>query len=202
LSISNGTGADLSVLKTAAIQDIHLTGNQLTIDKNSSSTGVDLSKYMDNTDNQTLTYDPSTYNLSVSGGNSVALGSLIAFRALKMVSEIGLLNVTEYDFIPGTVSYNDGSGFNASSGIFTAPVSGIYAFNLGYTATGTGDSREFKIYLNGSIYEIIRSGITGGLSFSNAITMKLISGDKVKVTIKTGLSTESGTGSFSGYRIY
>src|SRR5664280_439017 len=30
LSISNGTGADISALKTAAIQDIHLTGNQLT----------------------------------------------------------------------------------------------------------------------------------------------------------------------------
>jgi hypothetical protein len=202
LSISNGAGADLSVLKTAGIQDIHLTGNQLTIDKNSSSTGVDLSKYLDNTDNQTLTYNPSTYNLSVSGGNSVTLGSLIAFRAMKMISETGLLNVTEYDFIPGTVSYNDGSGFDAVSGIFTVPASGIYTFNIGYTATGSGDSRELKIYLNGSIYEIIRSGITGGLSFSNAITMKLVSGDKVKVTIKTGLSTESGTGSFSGFRVY
>lgn len=202
LSLSNGTGADLSSLITAGIQDIHLTGNQLTIDKNLTSTGVDLSKYMDNTDNQTLTYNPSTYNLSISGGNSVTLGSLIAFRAMKMVSETGLLNVTEYDFIPGNVSYNDGSGFDAVSGIFTAPTSGVYAFNIGYTATGTGDSRELKIYLNSSIYEIIRSGITGGLSFSNAIAMKLISGDKVKITFKTGLSTESGTGSFSGYRVY
>jgi hypothetical protein len=202
LNISNGAGADLSSLQTAGIQDIHLTGNKLTIDKNSSSVGVDLGKYLDNTDNQMLTYNPSTYNLSVSGGNNVTLGSLISFRALKMVSETGLLNVTEYDFIASTVSYNDGSGFDAGTGVFTAPASGIYAFNIGYTANGPGDSRELKIYLNGSVYEVIRSGITGGLSFANSINMKLVSGDKVKITIKTGLSTESGTGSFSGYRIY
>jgi hypothetical protein len=62
LSISNGTPADISSLITAGIQDIHLTGNLLTIDKNSASTGVDLSKY-----NQALSYNGATRTLSISG---------------------------------------------------------------------------------------------------------------------------------------
>ncbi|HZY25022.1 MAG TPA: hypothetical protein VFE71_04295, partial [Bacteroidales bacterium] len=83
LSISSGTGADLTPLKTAVTQDIHLTGNLLTIDKNSASTGVDLSKYIDNTDNQNLSFDPSTNTLSIDRGSSVVLGSTVAFRAKK-----------------------------------------------------------------------------------------------------------------------
>jgi hypothetical protein len=202
LSISNGTAADLSTLKTAGIQDIHLSGNQLTIDKNASSTGVDLSKYMDNTDNQQLTYSESSKSLSISGGNSVVLGNMVAFRAKKTSSETETMFGTDYDFIAGTEEYDDGSGYDISTGVFTAPSSGIYAFSISYTATGTGDSRVLKINLNGSLYEILNSGITGGSSITRQITMKLASGDKVKIIINVGMGYETGIGSFSGYKVY
>src|SRR5665647_3658460 len=103
LSISNGTTADISSLKTIGIQDIHLTGNLLTIDKNLTSTGVDLSKYIDNTDNQNLSFDPATNTLSIERGSSVVLGSTVAFRAKKIIEDTGF---SSYDFITPVVEYN------------------------------------------------------------------------------------------------
>jgi hypothetical protein len=202
LSISNGTGADLSELKTAGIQDIHLTDNQLTIDKNSSSTGVDLSKYMDNTDNQQLTYIESSKSLLISGGNSVTLGTPISFRAKKTSSETEPTFMSDYDFIAGTLDYNDGSAYDYSTGVFTVPYSGIYTFNVSYTATGTGDSRILKIFLNGSLYEILNNVIAAGSSITRQITMKLAVGDKVKVIINVGTGFETGQGSISGFKVY
>jgi len=205
LSISNGTGADLSALQTAGIQDIHLTGNQLTIDKNPSSTGVDLSKYMDNTDNQQLTFTESSKSLSISGGNSVTLGSQISFRARKVVEDVGLSVGLDYDFITPAIDYNDGSGFDSSTGIFTAPIAGIYTFIVGYSAGNNGDLKTLKFFLNGSSYEILNSNINSGSSLTRSITMKLMVGDKVKVSISIGgyaSTLGSGTGSFSGYKVY
>lgn len=209
LSLSDGNIVDLSPLKNDAdadptneIQDIHLTGNLLTIDRNASSTGVDLSKYMDNTDNQTLSYDSLKYSLSVTNGNTVKLGRIIAFRAKKTSSETGLSFMTDYDFLSGYIEYNDGLAYDGLTGVFSAPTGGIYAFNISYNATGSGDSRVLKIYLNGGLYEILNSGITSNSSLTRSITMKLITGDKVKVIINTGTSTETGTGAFSGFRVY
>jgi Collagen triple helix repeat (20 copies)/C1q domain len=198
LSVSNSNSVDLTPLKV--IQDLSLTGNELSL--SNSSANIDLSKYMDNTDNQTLTYNPITYNLSISGGNNVSLGSIIAFRAKKNTSDTEPTFMTDYDFIAGTIDYNDGGSYDNITGIFNAPSAGIYSFNVCYTATGSGDSRSLKISLNGSLYEILNSGITAGTYLTRQITMKLAASDKVKVIINIGTGYDSGTGSFSGYRVY
>ena len=227
LAITGGNSVDLTPMK----QDLLLTGNTLTITNKvtpvpidlakylqqltlNASTNklsisgvagdVDLTKYLDNTDSQTLSYNPATYTLSISGGTGTAIGSLIAFRAKKLVSETGLILNSDYDFVTPVIDYNDGSGFDGSTGIFTAPVAGIYTFIIGYFASGLGGSRELKLSLNGSIYEILNSDISSGASLTRSITMKLISGDKVKVLYNRGsvIVSESGIGSFSGYRVY
>ena len=210
LTISDGNTVDLTSLKNDAdsdptneIQDIQLTGNLLTITKNSSSTGVDLSKYLDNTD-QILSYNASTYTLSLTNGGNVSLGSIIAFRAKKTTSEPGLAFMTDYDFKAGdfTEGYNDGGNYNGTTGVFTATTGGLYNFSVGFTATGSGGSRAIKLYLNGSLYEILNTDINSGSSFDHSVSMKIAIGDKVKVVVNTGTSTESGTGSFSGFRVY
>ena len=202
LSISNGTGTDLSSLKTAAIQDIHLNGNMLTIDKNTSSTGVDLSKYLDNTDKQQLAYNDSTRSLSIERGNSVTLGTIIAFRAKNAASDIASLAsypIMTYD----AVDYNIGNYLNASTGIFTAPVDGIYTFNVSYYADGTGDGREIDIYVNSVLYEKLALSIAGGTTVPvRSITMKLSAKNTVSVVVYTGLATQTGTGTFSGYKVF
>jgi len=203
LSISNGTAADLSTLKTAGIQDIHLSGNQLTIDKNASSTGVDLSKYMDNTDNQQLTYSESSKSLSISGGNSVTLGTLVAFRAQKSIASSAPMPLSNIDFLPDQVEYNDGSGLNIGTGEFTAPSTSIYTFDVKYIEPGDGGAgRKLMLFKNGNLYDYLESVISAGSTISRTITIKLVASDKIKVVIYTGTGTGIGTGTFSGYKVY
>lgn len=150
---------------------------------------------------QSLSYNASTYTLSISSRNSVTLGSLVAFRAKKVTSQTNLMKATDYDFVADEVIYNNSSAYNPLTGIFTAPSNGIYNFNFGYSATGAGDSRELIIYLDDLPYEVLRTAISSGLSIAHSVTMKLETGNKVKVKFNTGMSTESGIGSFSGFRV-
>ncbi|MBL7874002.1 MAG: tail fiber domain-containing protein [Cyclobacteriaceae bacterium] len=55
-------------------QDLQLTGSTLSITNNPSATAIDLSPFAGvNTDNQTLTYNPGTGLLNITGGNIVNL---------------------------------------------------------------------------------------------------------------------------------
>jgi hypothetical protein len=203
MSISNGTAADLSTLKTAGIQDIHLSGNQLTIDKNASSTGVDLSKYMDNTDNQTLTFSSSNNSLTISNGNTVSLGSMVAFRAAKTVATSAPMPLSNIDFLPDQIEYNDGNSLNIGTGEFTAPSMSIYTFDVKYIDPNDGGAgRKLMLFKNGNLYDYLESVIGAGNTISRTITIKLVTSDKIKVVIYTGTGTGVGNGSFSGYKVY
>lgn len=67
------TDADANA--TNEIQDLNLTGNALRITGNATATPVDLTPYLDNTDNQNLSL--SGNNLSIANGNSVSLSSFL-----------------------------------------------------------------------------------------------------------------------------
>jgi len=209
LAIAGGNTVDLSSLKNDAdadpaneIQDLILTDNKLTISKKTSPTEINLAPFLDNTDNQTISYNAATNTISLTNGGSANLGSMVAFRATKDVSETKTTFMSDYDFVAANEEYDDGGVNSFSNGQFTAPFSGIYTFVVGYNATGTGDARVLKIFLNGSLYEILNSGIAGGTSITRQTTMKLSASDKVKVVINVGTGFETGTGSFSGYRVY
>lgn len=59
------------------IQDLRLESNALRITKNSEYTSIDLSKYLDNTDEQTLAFNTSDGTLSISNGNSVDMSQAL-----------------------------------------------------------------------------------------------------------------------------
>jgi hypothetical protein len=247
------------------IQDLHLDGNMLKITKNSEMMPVDLAKYLDNTDNQTLTWNLATrvlgltnstfsvdlsrslsFNtssnlLSVSGGNSVDLTTLkndadanptnelissvnlqgselviteggienrvdfsanmIAFRGRKQVSTVAS-SVTDITFIPGSVEENYGSAFNGTTGEFAAPVTGVYTFYVSFYADGSGSGRKLCIYKNSSLFEDLATDISSGTLTTRSITIRLTAGDVIRLVINTGTSTQTGTGTFSGFRVY
>jgi hypothetical protein len=203
LTISGSNSVSLAPYKdNTDSQTLTLASDVLSI---SGGNNVNLSGYKDNTDNQTLSYNPATNVITLTNGGTVNLGSPVAFRAKKAVSETKTEWLKDYDFIMGPPEYNDGNGFNFTTGEFIAPYSGIYTFNISYNATGTGDSRVLKIlYTHDTVTEteIMNSGIASNFSFTHSFTLKLNVGDKIKPVINVGTGFETGTGSFSGFRVY
>jgi len=244
LGISRGNSVLISTIEADGdpeneLQDLTISSDKLKITDNPLATEWDLTKYLDNTDNQALLWDPETNVLSISGGvggidlselkddadadpanelqsltfdqsdntlyisdrNSVSLGEMVAFRAKKIVSTPAE-SMTYTTFVPGTTEYNDGNAFNELAGEFVAPVTGIYCFNVSYFASGSGGSRKLSIYYKSILYEDIAIEIPAGSFIPNrSVTMKVDSGEIVKLVIYTGISTETGTGSFSGFKV-
>ncbi|MCE5347070.1 MAG: complement C1q tumor necrosis factor-related protein [Bacteroidales bacterium] len=210
LSISSvATPVDLSSLKNDAdadpaneIQDLNLTGNKLSITGKTNPSEINLSGYLDNTDSQTLSYSATDNSLAISGGNSVSLGSMVAFRAKNTSSDIATIAsypTMTYD----ALDYNVGNYLNTATGIFTAPADGIYTFNVAYNADGVGDGREVAIYVNSVLYEKLAISVGAGTTIPvRSVTMKLSATNTVNIVIYTGLATQTGTGTFSGYRVY
>jgi hypothetical protein len=121
------------------------------------------------TDNQNLSYEIETKTLTIQDGNHVRLDSIVAFRAHNNTSDFAALDanvIMTYD----TPDLDVGGGFNAGTGIFTAPADGIYTFNVTYYANGTGSGREISVYVNSAPYEKIAIDI----SSSNTITVRSV----------------------------
>jgi hypothetical protein len=177
LTISGGAAAvDLSVLKNDADSD---PTNEL----------------------QTLNYNKNTGDLTISSKNTVNLENPIGFKSRKSISQTGLTAGQTYPFILSDVEFNDGAGYDSGTGIFTAPITGIYTFFIYYKADGLGSARALNLLKNGTVYENLGSDIVSNSELTKWVTIKLDQGSNVNLTINTGVSTYSGTGSFIGYKV-
>lgn len=239
LGISRGNSVLLATIEADGdpkneLQDLSINSDKLKITNNVLATEWDLTRYLDNTDNQTLVYDPvtrkmgiqnnstlidltelendadsdplneiqnlefdqSSNTLSISSGNSVVLGNMVAFRAEK-INPAGPTG-PEITLICDVIRYNDGTAYNNSTGEFVAPIDGVYTFNVRYDAEFGG---KISIFLNGQLFEKIAEAIPSNGAVFRSITMKLSTTNIVKVVVSTGL-IQTGTGSFSGFRVY
>jgi hypothetical protein len=244
LAISNGNSVLLSSAEgdgdpANEIQDLTINADKLKITKNALATEWDLTRYLDNTDNQALSYNAVTRRIGISGNagtidltelkddadanatnelqslsfnkntgdltissrNTVNLENSIGFKAKKSTSQSGLTAGSTYPFICSDVEFNDGSGYDAGTGSFTAPIAGIYTFYITYKADGSGSARVLSLLKNGIVYEILGPDISSGSELAKWVTVKLDQGNIVSMTINTGTSTYSGTGSFLGYKV-
>ena len=210
LGISGNAGTiDLTELKNDAdasitneIQDLQISGDKLSVTGKTGATEINLGVYRDNTDNQQLTYTESTNTLAITGGNSVTLGNMIAFRAKKTNITSAAMPLSNIDFIPNEIEYNDGDDLSVSNGTFTAPLTGIYTFDIKYIAPSSGDGRMLFFYKNGNPYETLGTSISSGSTLCRNFTIKLNATDAVKLVVYTGTGTEIGTGTFSGHKVY
>ncbi|MBK7131901.1 MAG: hypothetical protein IPH69_03475 [Bacteroidales bacterium] len=200
---------DLTALKNDAdasptneIQDLSLTANKLKITNNASATEINLAPYLDNTDNQTISYNAATYTLSLTGGGTAVIGNLVTFRAKKNSATTASTPLSNIDYVPDEMEYNDGLNFDPLTGEFIAPSTGVYTFDTKYIAPSAANGQMVMLYKNGSPYETLGSGIGSGAILFRTVTIKLISGNKIKLVINTGVTVDIGTGSFSGFRVY
>ena len=153
------------------------------------------------TDDQQLSYDPATRILSLTNSTPVTMPAEVAFRA-KNTSSDPAAQLAEVTMTYDSPDLSIGGGFDPGTGIFTAPITGIYTFNFSYFADGTGGSREVLIFKEGALYEKMAVDINSLTTVTvRSVTMRLLATQKVEVKIYTGAARETGTGTFSGFRV-
>lgn len=153
------------------------------------------------TDDQKLSYDATQKILTLQDGGSVRLDTIVAFRARNLISDIAP-QISDVTMTYDQPDLSVGGGFNAGTGVFTVPADGIYTFNVAYTADGTGSGREVTIYVNSAPYEKIAVDISTGVVITvRSVTIRLSMGNTVSLVVYTGTATQTGTGSFAGYKV-
>ncbi|MCK4631095.1 MAG: hypothetical protein KAT40_06615, partial [Bacteroidales bacterium] len=151
----------------------------------------------------------SNLNITDAGGTTtVDLSSLeniplIGFRAEKN-SENSLPGMgTDTTIIFNeNILYNSGSSYNESTGIFTAPVEGTYIFHINFNASNDGGGQTLKLFKENILFETLKNDISSSEIVSISIPIRLDSGDTIKIVLNSGVSTNCGTGSFTGFRIH
>ena len=155
---------------------------------------------------QTLTFDKNSGDLTLSSKPTINIYNSIGFKARKSTSQTGLTIGLTYPFVNGEPEFIEGTYnsvlcYDAVNGTFTVPSTGIYTFNIYYKADGAGSSRILTLLRNEVVLEIIGPDISSLSEINKWVSYKLNQGDILRLTIFTGMSTFSGTGSFLGYKV-
>jgi hypothetical protein len=201
----NPSATAINLAKFNQSLSFNTADNKLTI--SGGAAAVDLTSLKNDADSdptnelQTLSFNKNTGDLTISSKNTVNLENSIGFKSTRSISQTGLTTGTTYPFITSEVEFNDGAGYNSGTGIFTAPIAGIYTFSITYKADGPGSARVLSLLRNGIVYEVLGPDITSSSELTKWVTMKLDLGTTVSLTINTGTSNYSGTGSFIGYKV-
>ena len=200
LTIENGNTVNIDTDPTNEIQDLSFnsSNNTLKITRNASATTVDLSKYLDNTDNQQLSL--SNGQLSLTNGGSVNIReTLIAFRALNNSNKNIVLALNDsVDFVFPTEKLDMANNYDKSTGHFVVPANGagLYEFNVAYQY-GSLTSEVLKVVVNGNVAETLQR-------FSPYSFILYLNGNdnvNLRVVNTGGNMIFNGIGSFIGYRI-
>jgi hypothetical protein len=145
----------------------------------------------------------------IPGRSTLAAGDTVAFAATKASGSAanGTADVASY-----TAEFDSTGSFNATTGIFTVPVSGTFAGDacVSYAANATG-SRSLEVYVDGAT--VARTGprlpgtASNDIGVSLSFTLRLLAGQTVRIrsiqTSGAGLnfSTVTAATSFSMRRI-
>jgi len=216
LSITKGNSIKLQDINiddadadpTNEIQDLRLTNNILTVTNNPDATQVDLSHLINDNDVsatneiQNLTFDPESNSLAISGGNSVSLGQLVAFKA-DVNTTISLDNNTPHTLVFPAIRYNDGGRYNFSNGIFTANAKGNYTFYI--TLSLPFQNCTVSISVDGIEEQLIGPTVSAGVYKANT-TMRLMGTEQVSIIVRQTngfpITTFYMNGTFSGFRVF
>ena len=178
LSISGGNGVDLSSLSGAGAQSLSLAGTQLSI---SGSNTVDFAGMFTDTDNQTLSFNTTTNQLTIANGNAVDLSSLAGGGGASAMADLSdvdsvdtvttgdmlLHDGSEYKFVNLESEINDRINIRVPVLIGQSTID-----DLGdVTVTGTQDG-QFLVYNNTSgEWENQTVNISGSIAGSSDTTI-------------------------------
>jgi hypothetical protein len=148
-----------------------------------------------------LTEEGLVGRLIIDNAGRVTMPYQPAFHAMAN----SMNNVTSGTLIYGGVTFNTGNHYNSSTGVFTAPIAGVYQFHAScYTQAYTGASASASIAVNGIMRQIGEVSEVGGNFGYDGINMsvivKLAQNDQVSINFRHGgeLHLNPNNNSFSG----
>lgn len=178
------------------IQDLSFTDNILKVTNNSAATDIDLSGYLDNTDQQDLNFENNLLTIE-NGTTTVNLSSLenIPLTGFKYRNDVGSGPITGPDTVDITFNIeelNFGDDFDGTA--FTAPEDGVYSFYV------TLDSES------GILRAVHNDQEVGYFSDQRSFSfiLYLVAGEQVKIqfSIESISFGSYSPCSFTGFRIH
>jgi len=213
------------------IQDLALSNNVLSITKNTDANPINLTPYLDNTDNQTLYLIADS--IGISGGNRISLEkfydntdrqTLALEEDSIRISGGNAINISElrnpesiYFYANRTTSYDASGGeyytlkfedVKTNEGSSYNPLNGNFTALLNglysfYVVYQANESQSILLYLNNSLVETFVS-TTATQTYRIPFMRYLNEGDIANIVIYNKLAAPSpiGTGIFGGFKVY
>lgn len=201
LTISNGNTV---VVNTDTVkQDLALLNDTLYITRNQTPTKICLKKYLDNTDNQTLSYNKADSTIAISGGNALSVSNMVNMPwegfSYNNNSGVAIPGATESQ-ISWNKEFDDGYLIQSNALVSTSN-SAVYSVSLYLNFPNNGAlPNKVKFYKGATLYK----SFDFINNFSISLLVKLDKGETLSVSVQnTGsYSINLGYGMFSGYRVH
>ena len=146
-------------------------------------------------------YIDSAGQLGTVGGSGASTTSFLAYLTTNSANVTGDSGGTIYQIVYDTFPYNFGAAYNTGSGVFTAPVTGVYNFSYSVFATGPFTEQTYQAYIKLTISGIefsqdvlppVPSGVTAAprkwYSGQNNVYAKMTAGDTAYITVQSYIS--------------
>ncbi len=129
----------------------------------------------------------------ISGGSPAASVSFLAYLSTTASNVTG--DGSTYQVVFDTPVFNNGSAYNPATGVFTAPVTGLYQCNAGaYFSASSNHSDTFiqDFMWNTTAYRGSEIPSTQGVALaSSGILVNMLAGDTVTIQISQGGGTKT-----------
>ena len=153
---------------------------------------------------ETLQHTNGTTAATIDSSGYTTQSQKVHFLASKSDSDVA----STADIVFNNVTENVGSGYNSSTGVFTAPVAGLYFFSAGVTFTFASGSKSAGFFQSdNTAYNIIAyASMASGNAEAQQVCLTMAKQMAVNDTVKVRVTAGSAGGTahqttFTGYRI-